>query len=111
MARHPASSVFLVFGLIAVAAAPPAPTGQTPAPDPRSVAILQALRDNPITAPYRFFVAARGGRYALSGKVGTKQVHDAAIHTMIALGYPVRDDLTIDTGEVYRVASQNLAGP
>jgi hypothetical protein len=69
------------------------------------VTLLQALLANPMTAPYRFAVTRKGNMLILSGRVGTKMIHDAAIRTAIALGYPVRDDLTIDTAEAHRVAA------
>jgi len=57
-----------------------------------------------VTAPYRFTVRSAGRQLALSGRVGSKQVHDAAVRTAIDLGISVRDDLTIDTTESYRAA-------
>lgn len=125
MTGHRAFPSVVVFGAAAVALAGPfsgglsaqgqasprgAPRQSTAAPSGPEVAILQALQTNPVTAPYRFAVAAVGRQYALSGKVGTKRVHDVAIQTMIALGYPVRDDLTIDTREVYRTDSPATSG-
>ena len=41
----------------------------------------------------------------LSGRVGTKAELDAAVQTGIATGYPIQDDLVIDTAEVYRAAA------
>ncbi len=110
MTRHRASAIFFLLGAVA---APPARNTRAADPDTTSVAILQALRNNPVTAPYQFAVANRGRQYALSGRVGTKMAHDVAIRTMIALGYPVRDDLTIDTAAAYRAASQagTMTGP
>lgn len=70
-----------------------APTG--PRPEEQ---ILQALRANPVTAPFRFTVVRVRGQYALSGRVASRAVHDYAIQTMIGLGYSIRDDLIIDTG-------------
>ena len=47
----------------------------------------------------------------LSGRVGTSVIHDMAVRTVIDLGYPVRDDLVIDTAEAHRVAlAQTYAG-
>jgi osmotically-inducible protein OsmY len=121
MNRHQASGsvvlavVFAFAGplaLLSAADGPGAPSSQvtsTPSSPTMASAIVQALQANPVTAPYRFTVSQRGTKYALAGRVGTKQVHDAAIQTMIGLGYPVRDDLTIDTAEVYRVAAQSAA--
>ena len=106
MTRHRASATFLVLGLVAAVAAPPGrsrPRGRTPTRRAsRSSRPSATTRSPPPTgSPSR----STGEQYALSGRVGTKMVHDAAIRTMIALGYPVRDDLTIDTGEVNRVAA------
>jgi osmotically-inducible protein OsmY len=66
--------------------------------------VLHALQANPITAPYRIATTWQKGKVVLSGRVGTSQVHDAAVRTAIGLGYPLRDDLVIDTGEAHRVA-------
>jgi hypothetical protein len=95
--------------------APPGPgPGQTgaqkpaqpKAPTPEEATIYQVLQTNPITAPYRIFVTFRDGKATLSGTVGTARIHDVAVRTVIALGYPVRDDLKIDTAEANRVAAQ-----
>ena len=84
---------------------PPSASTQVRTADP-AVTMIQALQANPLTGPYRFTVRPGGSQYVLSGRVGSKLAHDAAIRTMIALGYPVRDDLTIDTREAYRAAAQ-----
>jgi osmotically-inducible protein OsmY len=75
-------------------------------PDPT---VLRALQASPITAPYRITANWRDGKLVLAGRVGTKQIHDAAVQ--IALGYTsaVRDDLVIDTAEAHRVAAQSAA--
>ncbi len=110
MTRQQASAFLLVsLGLVVAIAPLSALKAQAADPDPGSVAILKALRENPLTAPYRFAVTIQGRQYALSGRVGTKMVHDAAIRTLIALGYPIRDNLTIDTGLINQIAAQNLA--
>jgi hypothetical protein len=84
---------------------------ETRAATPEEV-LLQALASNPITAPYRFAVTRRaGGGYVLSGRVGTKVVHDAAIRTAIGLNIPVRDDLTIDTRAAILAAGAPLPPP
>jgi osmotically-inducible protein OsmY len=85
-----------------------APALQTTRAD---AALLQALATNPVTAPYRFSTSARNGKLALSARVGTKAVHDAAIQTAIALGYTVDDQIVIDTAEVYRAAATAPAQP
>src|SRR5262249_13275257 len=89
-------------------------TDQSPAlstaPGGPASQLLQALTANPLTAPYRFAVTVRDGRYVLSGRVGTKQVHDAAIQTAGALGIAVRDAGVIDTAEAHRAAAPRAAG-
>src|SRR5665811_17291 len=45
----------------------------------------------------------------LSGRVGSKQVHDVAVRTAIDVGYPFRDDLVIDTGLAHAVAQSASA--
>jgi osmotically-inducible protein OsmY len=82
----------------------PAPMAQTP---PRiDAAVAEALRSNPITAPYRIGVELKGKTIVLRGRVGSKQVHDAAVRTVIASGAPISDELIIDTVEAARVAAQ-----
>jgi osmotically-inducible protein OsmY len=71
--------------------------------------VLNALRANPLLAPYFIRVSESGGSIILSGRVGTKQVHDMAVRTVIDLGYPLRDDLVIDTAEAQRVAMVQTA--
>jgi osmotically-inducible protein OsmY len=91
----------------------PAPTQQTtvPAAEARpDLVVLQALLANPVTAPYRIATAYRGGQVVLAGRVGTKQIHDTAVRVAIATGYSIRDDLTIDTAETYRVAASAGSG-
>ncbi|MGP0065551.1 MAG: BON domain-containing protein [Isosphaeraceae bacterium] len=68
------------------------------------VSVQNALRANPVTAPYPIAATWRNGVVVLSGRVGTKPVHDAAVQLAIALGFPFRDDLVIDTAETFRVA-------
>ncbi len=90
-------------------AAPPAPanaprTVVTLPPRPELI-VLQWLRADPVLAPYGLSTAFRDGKVVVIGVVGTKQIHDMAIRLAIASGYPVRDDLVIDTSAVHRVAS------
>ncbi len=66
--------------------------------------VQNALRANPLTAPYPIAATWRHDRVVLVGRVGTKQVHDVAVQMAIACGYPFRDDLVIDTAETFRVA-------
>jgi len=68
------------------------------------VVMARALRSNPLTAPYAIGVAWQDGKLVLAGRVGTKQVHDAAVQMAIAFGLRFRDDLVIDTAETMRVA-------
>jgi len=120
MARHPFAILTILSGLalhwsipVPAQTVPRTTTQGTlrpqsfPPQDRADIAILRALQGNPITAPYRISTSLRDGRVILSGKVGTSQVHDTAIRIAIATGYPFRDDLQIDTAEVYRVASMN----
>ena len=86
--------------------APPA-GGPRPADNPQQrpeVIMARALRSNPLTAPYAINATWRDGTVVLAGRVGTKQVHDAAVQMAIAFGFRFRDDLVIDTAETMRVA-------
>ncbi len=74
--------------------------------------VLSAIRANPLMAPYAINAAWRNGKVILSGRVGTSVIHDMAVRTVIDLGYPLRDDLVIDTAEAHRVAlAQSAGGP
>ena len=98
------ASGILGFAFSVTNAEPPLSTAQrvrTP-----EDAILQSLRNNPITAPYSFAVKTVDRQFVLMGRVGSRQVHDVAIRSLIAMGYPVRDDLVIDTRELDRIAAQ-----
>ncbi len=66
--------------------------------------LLRALRSNPVTAPYAISAARRNGVIVLAGRVGTKQIHDAAVRMAIDLGAPFRDDLVIDTAAADQAA-------
>src|SRR5262245_43271574 len=57
------------------------PAAGTPRPE---VVVRDALRANPLTAPYGIATTWREGAVVLSGRVGTKQVHDAAVQLAIA---------------------------
>ncbi len=77
---------------------------------PESV-LLSALRSNPVTAPYAISAIRRNGVIVLAGRVGTKQIHDAAVRMAIDLGAPFRDDLVIDTAAADQAAlMSNAAG-
>jgi osmotically-inducible protein OsmY len=82
--------------------APPAPAGQSAAR--LETAVLAAIRSNPVTAAYPIWTSTQKGKVVLSGIVGTKQVHDAAVRMVIDMGIPFRDDLVIDTGAAAAVA-------
>ena len=71
--------------------------------------VASVLRSNPLTGPYPIRVDWKGGAVRLSGVVGTSQIHDMAVRTVIGLGYPVKDDLVIDTAEAHRVALMQAA--
>jgi osmotically-inducible protein OsmY len=82
-------------------AAPAQEAKNSPRPD---LMVAIALRSNPITAPYGIGVAWQKGAVVLSGRVGTKQVHDAAVRMAIDIGVPFRDNLMIDTGLAHLAA-------
>jgi hypothetical protein len=63
--------------------------------------VLNAIRANPVTAPYFIRTIWREGAVELSGRVGTKQVHDVAVRLAIQCGIPFRDNLVIDTGAAH----------
>ncbi len=69
------------------------------------VTVRQLLLANPVTAPYNLMTAYRNGQVVIAGTVGTKQIHDVAIRLAIATGYPIRDDLVINTAAAHRVAA------
>jgi hypothetical protein len=75
---------------------------QAQSPD---VTIRQLLQANPVTAPYNLTTALRNGQVVIAGTVGTKQIHDVAIRLAINTGYPIRDDLVINTAAAHRVAA------
>ena len=56
---------------------------------------FERIRSRPRT---RSWSPGRKAPSSLSGAVGTKAAHDAAVRLAIASGAPVRDDLVIDTG-------------
>jgi hypothetical protein len=92
-------------------ASPPGSQMPTAARSDRPDAIVQsAIRANPLTAPYAITAAWRNGSVVLAGRVGTKAIHDMAVRTVIDLGYPLRDDLVIDTALAHRVALAQAAG-
>ena len=72
--------------------------------------VLSAIRANPLTAPYAITASWRNGTVVLAGRVGTSVIHDMAVRTVTDLGYPLRDDLVIDTAEAHRVALAQAAG-
>ncbi|HEX3448183.1 MAG TPA: BON domain-containing protein [Isosphaeraceae bacterium] len=82
--------------------APQTPVGQTAAR--LDAVVLAAIRSNPMTAAYPISTNLQKGKVVLSGIVGTKQVHDAAVRMVIDMGIPFRDDLVIDTGAAGAVA-------
>jgi len=68
------------------------------------IVVLNAIRSHPATAPYPIMTSWRSGKVVLSGRVGTKQVHDVAVRLAIDSGVPFRDDLVIDSGVAGAVA-------
>jgi osmotically-inducible protein OsmY len=80
------------------------PSAQPQASANPATALLQAIQNNPLTAPYRISATLSNGKLSLRGKVATRRVHDEVIAIAIASGLPFRDDLVIDTAEAHRVA-------
>ena len=72
--------------------ATPKPAAESPAD-----AMLRALRANPATAPYKFRVTTKDGRFVLSGRVGSKVVHDVAVNAATAVSARLDDRIVIDT--------------
>jgi osmotically-inducible protein OsmY len=72
--------------------------------------VMIAVRSNPVTASYPIFATLQKGKVILAGRVGSKQVHDAAVRMAIDIGVPFRDDLVIDTGMAHMVAQTGGAG-
>ena len=116
MNRHRTLCVALSIGWLGLAG--PSATGPRSRPPRRrrrraraarpsgiELALLRSLQANPLTAPYQFATEPRGKQIALKGRVGTKQIHDVAIQTAIALGVPVVDELVIDTAAAHQVAA------
>lgn len=68
-----------------------------PAAESPADAMLRALRANPATAPYRFRVTTKDGRFVLSGRVGSKVVHDVAVNAATAVSARLDDRIVIDT--------------
>jgi osmotically-inducible protein OsmY len=106
--RSLTTALALTFGINANAQTPPTKTARAPvvkadSPSPDQV-VLGAIRANPVTAPYPISATWQKNKVILAGRVGTKQVHDVAVRTAIAVGYPFRDDLVIDTGLAHAVA-------
>ncbi len=99
-----------VLGLLALSPSPAAAAMGQESNDAQ--AVVDALRANPATAPYEIQVTPSKGAIVLSGKVGTKQIHDVVIQTVVNLGFVPHDDLVIDTAEAQRVAfRQSYYGP
>ncbi|MDB5353349.1 MAG: putative periplasmic or secreted lipoprotein [Planctomycetota bacterium] len=73
------------------------------------IAILNALRTHPITSGYAFRTGRKDGRIVLSGRVGTKEIHDVAIRLALSLTSAIDDRIIIDTAEANRVAGVPLA--
>ena len=94
-------------GVVLAQQVAPSASGTRQADNPEArpeVIMTRALRSNPLTAPYAIGAVWRDGTVILRGRVGTKQVHDAAVQMAIAFGFRFRDDLVIDTAETFRVA-------
>lgn len=99
------------LGDCARAQSPPRTSPQSAAPAPARVepaspelAILRALADNPATAPYRFRASAKDGKIRLSGRVGTKEIHDVAVRIALGVSPSIDDGIVIDTAEAHRAS-------
>jgi osmotically-inducible protein OsmY len=120
MDRHPRGLIAVVI-LVAQSLLSGVMAGDQPVPRARArvekpvpadrpdLQVAGALRANPLTGPYGIRIGWRDGSVVLSGRVGTKDIHDVAVRTAIAVGYPVKDDLVIDTGEAHRVSMMGMA--
>jgi hypothetical protein len=74
--------------------------------------VTSAIRANPLTAAYAITADWRNGKIILAGRVGTSVIHDTAVRIVLDLGYPLRDDLVIDTALAHQVAlAQAAASP
>src|SRR4051794_1300822 len=103
MMRHPSlrpRSSPLGMALLAIAAIAHSPAR---ANSPELI-LRQLFQANPVLAPYNLSAYNRGGQMVIVGAVGSKQIHDLAIRLAIGTGYPIRDDLVIDTALASRVA-------
>ncbi len=69
--------------------------------------LARILGENPTTAGYAITVKWAKGVAELSGRVGTKAIHDAAVRMAIDSGIPFRDNLVIDTGTARAAASSD----
>src|SRR4051795_9158412 len=85
MVRHRTWYALAWFCGALVPGSAPAADSKSPTANPQAEAarpeqvILQALASNPVTGPYQYAVGYRNGRYVVAGRVGTKQIHDAAV--------------------------------
>ncbi|AMV39839.1 BON domain-containing protein [Planctomyces sp. SH-PL62] len=101
---------FIVLAALAACSAPRPTLAYEQGPSPAQT-VVDALRANPLLLPYPIRVdVGRQGEIILSGKVGTKGLHDLAIRTVIDLGLVPHDDLVIDTREAHRVALEQTYG-
>ncbi len=95
----------------------PKGTGSKPAAaskttsSPSELALLKVLRENPVTGPYSFQTSRKDGKLVLSGRVGTREIHDIAVRLALAITPSIDDRLVIDTAEAHRVAGVPLATP
>ncbi len=75
------------------------------------VGLERAFDQNPTTSGYGISAIWRKGAIDLEGRVGTRQIHDAAVRMAIALGEPFRDRLVIDTAAAHAVADAAASNP
>src|SRR5207244_7359079 len=73
--------------------------------------VLEALRADPVTAPFAYSAANKNGKVVLTGRVSTKEVHDAAIRIATSITASISDGLVIDTAAVARAVAVTAPAP
>lgn len=84
----------------------PRPVQSQPTERPEQF-LAREFAENPSTAGYFIKTKWVKGVVEISGRVGTKAIHDVAVRMAIDSGIPFRDDLIIDTGAAHAAASSD----
>ncbi len=110
-------AIFGVLGLAATASGQGVPARPAPAPAARPARtqpaelpeqfLARVYAENPTTAGYVIRTKWAKGAVEISGRVGTKAIHDAAVRMAIDSGIPFRDNLVIDTATAHAAASSD----